>query len=78
MCEARSRHGTDKNTFGLGQKIAEVQNAECGIENPKSEFQNPKLQINKSGELEVETELGTVKFHKTRGLSGNKRQTSGR
>ena len=34
------------------------------MRNRKSEFQNPKLQINKSGELEVETELGPVKFTK--------------
>ena len=30
----------------------------------ESRNQNPKLQINKSGELEVETGLGTVKFTK--------------
>src|SRR3989338_1611024 len=30
----------------------------------ESRNQNPKLQINKSGELEVETELGSVKFTK--------------
>ena len=47
-----------------GAKDCGMRNAERGIENPKSEFQNPKLQINKSGELEVETELGPVKFTK--------------
>ncbi|MBI2469834.1 MAG: SBBP repeat-containing protein [Planctomycetes bacterium] len=41
-----------------------VRNAECGIENPKSEFQNPKFQTNQSGELEVKTELGVIKFTK--------------
>ena len=55
-----------------GAKDCGVRNAEIthplvpsreGI-NPKSEFRNPKLQINKSGELEVETELGPVKFTK--------------
>ena len=41
-----------------------MQNAECGIECPKSEFQNPKLQINNAGELVAETELGYVTFTK--------------
>ncbi|MBF8275302.1 MAG: hypothetical protein HW390_375, partial [Candidatus Brocadiaceae bacterium] len=41
-----------------------VRNAECGIACPKSKFQNPKLQINNSGELVAETELGLVKFTK--------------
>jgi hypothetical protein len=34
------------------------------LKNPNSEFQNPKLSVNEHGELEAETELGTVKFTK--------------
>ncbi|BBO18391.1 conserved hypothetical protein [Candidatus Brocadia pituitae] len=41
-----------------------VQNAECETANPKSEFQNLKLQVNEHGELVAETELGPVKFTK--------------
>ncbi len=41
-----------------------VRNAECGIACPKSKSQNPKLQINPAGQLEVETALGTVAFTK--------------
>ena len=47
-----------------GVKDCGVRNAECGVENPKSKFRNPKLQINESGELVAETELGPVKFTK--------------
>jgi hypothetical protein len=47
-----------------GVKECGMRSAECGIEEPKSKFQNPKLHINTAGELEVGTELGAVKFTK--------------
>ncbi|MFO0795291.1 MAG: hypothetical protein U0586_14670 [Candidatus Brocadiaceae bacterium] len=47
-----------------GLKDCGMQNAECGIKNPNSEFQNPKLSVNENGELVAETELGAVKFTK--------------
>jgi len=47
-----------------GIKDCGLQNADCGIKNPNSKIQIPKLQINNTGELEAETELGVVKFTK--------------
>lgn len=55
-----------------GVKECGMQDVECGIKNQKSKFQNlsstsngdPKLWLNEYGELEAETELGTVKFTK--------------